>query len=198
MNVDVLLAGGGLANSLIAWRLAQVRPELRVLLVERDEQLGGNHTWCCHAGDLDAPLPDSLRGRVSLLVACPPYVPTGSLRLMPSEARRHEPRRALDGGPDGLDVVRRLAAVALRWLAPGGHLLVEAGEPQIPAAVRVFATHRLVPRVVVSEELGARLVTVPLNELQWNAERERVILPHATKDTHQGRPAFTYDTLRRG
>jgi lycopene beta-cyclase len=53
MNVDVLLAGGGLANALIAWRLAQVRPELRVLLVERQATLGGNHTWCCHAGDLE-------------------------------------------------------------------------------------------------------------------------------------------------
>lgn len=111
-----------------------------------------------HEGDLDAPLPASLRGRVSLLVACPPYVPTDALRLMPSEARRHEPRLALDGGPDGLDVVRRLAAVAVRWLAPGGHLLVEAGEPQIAAVARVFATHGLVPRVVVSEQLGARVV----------------------------------------
>jgi lycopene beta-cyclase len=54
MNVDVLLLGGGLANSLIAWRLAQVRPGLKVLMVEREPRLGGNHTWCCHAGDLDA------------------------------------------------------------------------------------------------------------------------------------------------
>lgn len=54
MNVDVLLIGGGLANSLIAWRLAQVRPSLRVMVVERDARLGGNHTWCCHAGDLSS------------------------------------------------------------------------------------------------------------------------------------------------
>jgi lycopene beta-cyclase len=53
VKVDVLLAGGGLANALIAWRLAQVRPELRVLLVEREARLGGNHTWCCHSGDLE-------------------------------------------------------------------------------------------------------------------------------------------------
>ena len=52
MSVDVLLVGGGLANSLIAWRLAQVRPSLRVRLVERDRRLGGNHTWCCHESDL--------------------------------------------------------------------------------------------------------------------------------------------------
>ena len=46
--------------------------------------------------------------------------------------------------------------------------------------------------------IGARLVTVPLNELQWNAERDRVVLPHASKETLQSRPAFSYDTLRRG
>jgi hypothetical protein len=46
--------------------------------------------------------------------------------------------------------------------------------------------------------IGARLVTVPLSEMQWNAERERVILPNATKETLQSRPAFDYDTLRRG
>lgn len=46
--------------------------------------------------------------------------------------------------------------------------------------------------------IGARLVTVPLNELQWNAERDRIVLPHATKETLQSRPAFSYDALRRG
>jgi hypothetical protein len=46
--------------------------------------------------------------------------------------------------------------------------------------------------------IGGRLVTVPLSELQWNAERERVIMPNASKESLQGRPAFTYDALRRG
>lgn len=51
---DLILAGGGLANSLIAWRLREERPELRILLLERDARLGGNHTWSFHDGDLDA------------------------------------------------------------------------------------------------------------------------------------------------
>jgi lycopene beta-cyclase len=51
---DLILAGGGLANGLIAWRLAQQRPELRILLLEQSEQLGGNHTWSFHDSDLDA------------------------------------------------------------------------------------------------------------------------------------------------
>jgi lycopene beta-cyclase len=51
---DLILAGGGLANSLIAWRLREERPGLRILLLERDARLGGNHTWSFHDGDLDA------------------------------------------------------------------------------------------------------------------------------------------------
>lgn len=52
MNVDVLLAGGGLANSLIAWRLAQLRPGLRVVVIERGASLGGGRSWGCHAASL--------------------------------------------------------------------------------------------------------------------------------------------------
>jgi len=51
---DLILAGGGLANGLIAWRLRQRRPDLRVLLLEADAQLGGNHTWSFHDSDLTA------------------------------------------------------------------------------------------------------------------------------------------------
>jgi release factor glutamine methyltransferase len=63
-----------------------------------------------HEGDLDAPLPAALRGRVDVLVANAPYVPTGAVGLMPPEARLPEPRVALDGGADGLDVQRRACA----------------------------------------------------------------------------------------
>jgi lycopene beta-cyclase len=52
VNVDLALVGGGLANSLIAYRLRSLRPELRVLLIEQADRLGGNHTWSFHAGDL--------------------------------------------------------------------------------------------------------------------------------------------------
>jgi release factor glutamine methyltransferase len=111
-----------------------------------------------YEGDLDAPLPPSLHGRVDVLVACPPYVPTDSLRLMPPEARDHEPRSALDGGSDGLDIVRRLANLAATWLAPGGHLLVESSDPQAPAVFALFAAAGLSPHVATSEDLGATVV----------------------------------------
>ncbi|XXF06829.1 lycopene beta-cyclase CrtY [Pseudomonas sp. D2-3] len=52
MTYDLILAGGGLANGLIAWRLQQQRPDLKVLCIEEQQSLGGNHTWSFHDGDL--------------------------------------------------------------------------------------------------------------------------------------------------
>lgn len=52
MTHDLILAGGGLANGLIAWRLRQLRPDLDVLCIEAQSSLGGNHTWSFHDGDL--------------------------------------------------------------------------------------------------------------------------------------------------
>lgn len=111
-----------------------------------------------YQGDLDGPLPATLRDRVDILAANAPYVPTEAIEMMPPEARLYEQPVALDGGADGLDVVRRVAAVAGRWLAPGGHLLVEANERQAPSAVETFARSGLVPKVASSEELNSTVV----------------------------------------
>jgi len=111
-----------------------------------------------YEGDLYEPLPAALRGRVDVLVANVPYIPTGEIALLPPEARVHEPRAALDGGRDGLGVLRRVAAAAPHWLAPGGHLLVETSERQAPRAAEAFAGSGLVPRVASSEELSATVV----------------------------------------
>jgi len=111
-----------------------------------------------HEGDLFAALPGTLRGRVDVLAANVPYVPTEEVGLLPSEARDHEPLVALDGGDDGLDLVRRVAAEAPQWLAPGGCLLVETSERQAPLAVEAFARSGLLARLAVSEELYANVV----------------------------------------
>ncbi|MEU8270802.1 putative protein N(5)-glutamine methyltransferase [Sphaerisporangium sp. NPDC049002] len=111
-----------------------------------------------YEGDLYEPLPVALRGRADLLLASAPYVPTEAIGLLPPEARIHEPRVALDGGADGLDVVRRLIAAAPLWLAPGGHLLVETSERQAPETVEAIARSGLVPRVAGSDELDATVV----------------------------------------
>ncbi|MFB7372256.1 putative protein N(5)-glutamine methyltransferase [Streptomyces sp. NPDC056222] len=109
-------------------------------------------------GDLFAPLPQVLRGRVEVLVANVPYVPTDEVGLLPPEAREHEPLVALDGGSDGLDVLRRVAAEAADWLAPGGHLLVETSGRQAADAVEAVSGHGLTPRLVTSDELYATVV----------------------------------------
>ncbi|MBP2707945.1 putative protein N(5)-glutamine methyltransferase [Microbispora sp. RL4-1S] len=111
-----------------------------------------------HEGDLFAALPDDLRGRVDIAIASPPYVPTDAIRLLPPEARVHEPRVALDGGADGLDVVRRLAAQAPQWLALGGRLFVETSEGQAAPAAEAMAGGGLIPRVAASRELDATVV----------------------------------------
>jgi release factor glutamine methyltransferase len=110
------------------------------------------------AGDLYEPLPGRLRGRVDLLVANAPYVPTAALELMPREAREHEPRNALDGGADGLDVHRRIAADAASWLSPGGHLLVETSAAQLPETLSLVRRAGLIAQVATSRELNATVV----------------------------------------
>jgi release factor glutamine methyltransferase len=111
-----------------------------------------------YEGDLYEPLPATLRGRVDVLVANVPYVPTDQVGLLPPEARLHEARVALDGGADGLEVLRRVTAAAPVWLAPGGHLLVETSQRQAPPAVDIFARNRLIPRVASSDELEATVI----------------------------------------
>ncbi|MGI5213614.1 putative protein N(5)-glutamine methyltransferase [Plantactinospora sp. CA-290183] len=110
-------------------------------------------------GDLFEPLPADLRGGVDLLLANVPYVPTEVLALLPAEARLHEPPVALDGGTDGLDVLRRVAAGAGEWLADGGHLLVEVGDDQVAAAVEVLGRHGLTAEVVHDPDLDATVLS---------------------------------------
>ena len=112
-----------------------------------------------HGGDLYDALPGRLHGRVDVLVVNAPYVPTGALALLPPEARLHEPRTALDGGSDGLEVHRRVAASAPAWLAPGGSLLVEVGEDQAPALVEVVTRAGLSAGADVSPDDGTAVVT---------------------------------------
>jgi release factor glutamine methyltransferase len=111
-----------------------------------------------YQGDLYEPLPGRLRGRVGILAANVPYVPAGEIRFLPPEARAHERLVALDGGPDGLDVLRRVAAGAPAWLAPGSHLLIETSERQAAQAAVAFADSGLNSRVVSSADLSATVV----------------------------------------
>ena len=81
-------------------------------------------------GDLYDALPVLLRGEIDMLLVNAPYVPSDAVALMPREARLFEPRHALDGGPDGLDLQRRVAVEAPEWLRSEGVLIMETSEAQ--------------------------------------------------------------------
>lgn len=107
-----------------------------------------------HLGDLYDALPDDLRGRVDVLVANAPYVPTGRIASLPAEAREHEPPSALDGGVDGVDLHRRLAAGAGEWLVPGGVLLVETSASQAPLTTGAMRAAGLRAEVLLDETVA--------------------------------------------
>lgn len=157
-----LCCGTGAIGAAVAARLArpvelhaaEIDPVAAACARRNVEPLGGQ----VHVGDLDEPLPPRLRGRVGVLVANVPYVPTDAIVRMPPEARDHEPATALDGGADGLDVARRVAALAPGWLAAGGHLLIETSRAQADPLAERYAAAGLAPRIASDDELGATLV----------------------------------------
>ena len=103
-------------------------------------------------GDLFDALPEGLRGGIDILLVNAPYVPSDEIRLMPMEARLYENHIALDGGADGLVVHRRVAAQAVDWLAPGGHLLVEVSTEQANVLCGEFTRAGLLARLVTDDE----------------------------------------------
>jgi release factor glutamine methyltransferase len=111
-----------------------------------------------YQGDLFDALPQALRGRIGILLANVPYVATRHIPLLPAEARDHEPHTALDGGADGLDVFRAVAAGAPQWLAPGGFLLSEITEAQTGAAIQAVHDAGLDADVIDDDDLDARVV----------------------------------------
>jgi release factor glutamine methyltransferase len=156
-----LCCGSGAVGAALAAALGQVElhaadiDPAAVRCARRNVAAAGGQVY---QGDLYRPLPARLRGRVDILAANVPYVPSGDVGLLPPEARAHEPRVALDGGADGLDVLRRVAAGAPLWLAPGGHLLVETSERQAPRAAEAVGRDGLIPRVARSARLNATVV----------------------------------------
>jgi release factor glutamine methyltransferase len=115
----------------------------------------GGHVY---AGDLFSPLPPELRGGIDILAVNAPYVPTAEIRFMPAEARLHEPRVALDGGPDGTGLHHRVASQAADWLSPRGVLLIETSERQAPRTAQAVADGGLTPETLTDAELDATVV----------------------------------------
>jgi len=106
-------------------------------------------------GDLYEALPAGIAGRVDLVVCNAPYVPTEAIAFMPGEARLHEPMMALDGGPDGLDVQRRVIADAPGWLVAGGHLLIETSRKQASSTAATLEQSGLLATLTRCDDLDA-------------------------------------------
>ena len=115
----------------------------------------GDHVY---QGDLFKALPTGLRGRIDVLLANVPYVATRHIPLLPAEARDHEPRTALDGGDDGLDLFRAVVSGAGEWLAPGGIVLSEITEAQVETALAAVREAGLAADLGYDDDLEARVV----------------------------------------
>jgi release factor glutamine methyltransferase len=137
---DPVVADLGTGSGAIACAIARALPAAEVLAVEVStgalavatrnvRALGLSGRVRLLAGDLFAPL-GSIPGSLDLVVANPPYLPSGVIASLPPEVTRHEPRAALDGGPDGMMVIRRIVAGAPAVLKRGGWVLMEIGEEQ--------------------------------------------------------------------
>jgi release factor glutamine methyltransferase len=109
-------------------------------------------------GDLYSALPAALAGTVDLIVVNAPYVPTAAIATMPSDARDFEPLISLDGGADGLDLHRRIAADAAAWLRPGGRLFIEASERQAPVSAAIFEAAGLPADIAHDEDTDATVI----------------------------------------
>lgn len=129
----------------IALSIASERPTTRVVAcdlsqvaltvtAENATRLGLAERVVVVGGDLFAALDEDLRGQLDVIVSNPPYIPSADVPDLPAEVAGFEPHLALDGGPDGLGVYRRLLAEARTWLRPGGLIGVELDERMVNIA----------------------------------------------------------------
>jgi release factor glutamine methyltransferase len=133
---------------------SEIVPETAEVARQNAERAGVSDRVTVCVGDLFAPLPGELRGRVDVVVANPPYIPTADLADLPAEVASSEPRIALDGGADGLETVRRIVAEARAWLRPGGLLAVETDTSRVKDAADLMASWY--EGVVVRHDLTGR------------------------------------------
>jgi release factor glutamine methyltransferase len=125
-----LCAGSGA----VAVTLRAERPHARVVASEVDERAAAcaeTNGVEVYRGDLFAPLPRDLEGRVDVIVSVAPYVPTATMTLLPRDTFKFESTLAYDGGADGTDLLRRIVSESPRFLRPGGALLLELGGDEV-------------------------------------------------------------------
>ena len=157
---DGRVADIGTGSGAIALALKQERPALEVLAVDRSSDAATVARQNAARlsleveileGDLLAPL--AARGPFALIASNPPYIPTAEIATLAPEVQK-EPRAALDGGRDGLDLVRRLIREAPPLLAPAGALALEIGAGQAPAVAALFAADGRYEAATLTKDLG--------------------------------------------
>lgn len=119
-----------------------------------------NGVETAYVGDLFSAVPASDRGRFDLILANTPYVPSGAITGMPRDSRDFEPRLAVDGGADGMDLQRTVLTQAHHWLAPDGYLLIETSRHQVEALATDASDAGWTPSVVTDPDLGAYALVV--------------------------------------
>jgi len=147
----------GTGSGAIARVLLERRPAASVLGTECDPasaRCARRNGVAVAEGDLFEGVPPAWTGTVDVVVGVLPYVPTDQLEYLPRDVRDFEPRGALDGGTDGLDVVRRAVIGARPWLRDGGHLLLEIGGEQPRAIVAVLERARFAGVRIVADADG--------------------------------------------
>ncbi|HEY4927970.1 MAG TPA: HemK/PrmC family methyltransferase [Acidimicrobiales bacterium] len=136
--VDLCTGSGAVARV-----LQERHPSARVVATEievRAVACARSNGVDVREGHLFDPLPEAMAAAVDVVVGVVPYVPADALHLLPRDVLAFEPLAALDGGTDGLDVVRDVVAHSTRWIRIGGWLLLEVGGDQIRAAGDLFTS----------------------------------------------------------
>lgn len=157
----------GTGSGAVACVLIERCPTATVLGTERDPvaaRCARRNGVVVAQGDLFDGVPESWKGTVDVIVGVLPYVPTGEMQYLPHDVCVFEPRTALDGGQDGLVVVRRAVIESRQWLRARGHLLLELGGDQPDALVPILEEAGLtvvrVMRDAEGDERGIEAIAV--------------------------------------
>jgi release factor glutamine methyltransferase len=151
-GVDLCTGSGA-----VAVVMQMVRPDATVVATEIDPSAANTarrNGVVVYEGDLDLPLPHEFESQVDVMTGVLPYVPHDALHLLPRDVQRFEPRVALDGGVDGLELVETVIHRCDRWLKPGGWLVLEVGADQVDPVSDLMAAAELGPVDVVEDGDG--------------------------------------------
>jgi release factor glutamine methyltransferase len=149
----------GTGSGAIAVTLLTQRPQLLALVLDRIEKAlriarinAATHEVAGRLRLVATHVLDGIRGQFPLIVANLPYVPSGAIASLQPEVARYEPRSALDGGEDGLDLIDALLAASVEALAPRGSILVEIGDGQADQARTLARTRFPDSRIAVEND----------------------------------------------